>query len=62
MGTVHAIPSYFESSEAQLFHGKGGSRSRGTKQPSVLGWYQILRAHYHWPLFQAVRYALWLAR
>ncbi|HKV63897.1 MAG TPA: hypothetical protein VJO16_18460 [Candidatus Acidoferrum sp.] len=30
--------------------------------PTVLGWIHILRAHYHWPLFQAVRFALWLAR
>lgn len=25
-------------------------------------WCRILRAHYHWPLFEAIRYALWLAR
>jgi hypothetical protein len=25
-------------------------------------WFQILRVHYQWPLFQAVRYALWLSR
>jgi hypothetical protein len=32
------------------------------KMPSVLGWYRILRAHYAFAFFQAVRYALWLAR
>ena len=32
------------------------------KTPSVLGWYRILRTHYAFNLFQAVRYALWLAR
>jgi hypothetical protein len=32
------------------------------KTPSVLGWYRILRAHYAFTAFQAVRYALWLAR
>jgi hypothetical protein len=32
------------------------------KTPSVLGWYRILRAHHAWTVFQAVRYALWLAR
>ena len=32
------------------------------KTPSVLGWYRILRAHYAFTFFQAVRYALWLAR
>jgi hypothetical protein len=25
-------------------------------------WYRILRVHYQWPLFEAVRYALWLSR
>jgi len=29
---------------------------------SILKWYRILRVHYHWPLFEAVRYALWLSR
>jgi hypothetical protein len=29
---------------------------------SILIWYRILRVHYHWPLFEAIRYALWLAR
>jgi len=31
-------------------------------QPSMLGWYRILRAHYQFTMFQAIRYALWLAR
>jgi hypothetical protein len=35
--------------------------SRGTAQ-SILEWYRILRVHYHWPLFQAIRFALWLSR
>lgn len=29
---------------------------------SILIWYHILRTHYHWPMFEAIRYALWLAR
>ena len=29
---------------------------------SFVSWYQILRVHYRWPLFEAIRYALWLAR
>ncbi len=29
---------------------------------SIVGWYRILRTHYHWTVFQAIRYALWLAR
>jgi hypothetical protein len=32
------------------------------KQPSVLEWYRILRAHHLFTIFQAIRYALWLAR
>lgn len=32
------------------------------KTPSLFGWYRILRAHYTFTFFQAVRYALWLAR
>jgi len=27
---------------------------------SIFSWYRILRVHYHWPMFQAIRYALWL--
>jgi hypothetical protein len=25
-------------------------------------WYRILRIHCQWPLFEAVRYVLWLSR
>ena len=32
------------------------------KPHSIFSWYRILRVHYHWPMFQAIRYALWLAR
>jgi hypothetical protein len=32
------------------------------KSPSLLDWYHILRAHHQWRVFQAIRYALWLAR
>ena len=32
------------------------------KTPSILGWYRILRVHYTFTSFQAVRFALWLAR
>ena len=32
------------------------------KSPSFFGWYHILRTHYQWTVFQAIRYALWLAR
>jgi hypothetical protein len=29
---------------------------------SFLSWYRILRTQYEWPMFQAIRYALWLSR
>jgi hypothetical protein len=32
------------------------------KSQSILDWYRILRAHRQWTMFQAIRYALWLAR
>jgi hypothetical protein len=32
------------------------------KPPSILQWYQSLRTRHHWTMFQAIRYAQWLAR
>ncbi len=32
------------------------------KTPTIFQWYQILRLHYQFTVFQAVRVALWLAR
>ncbi len=32
------------------------------KPPSLLAWYRILRARHHLTIFQAVHYAIWLAR
>lgn len=29
---------------------------------SILDWYRILRVHHEWTIFQAIRFALWLAR
>jgi hypothetical protein len=37
-------------------------RSAIMKSPSLVDWYHILRAHHQWTVFQAIRYALWLAR
>jgi len=31
-------------------------------RPSMLDWYRILRVHYHFTMFHAIQYALWLAR
>jgi hypothetical protein len=44
------------------FFGMEATMTAFKKTPSVLGWYRILRAHYAFTAFQAVRYALWLAR
>lgn len=56
METVSEVQTFFAIHSDE--EPKGGSM----KQPSILGWYRMLRAHYHWPLFQAIRFALWLAR
>ena len=32
------------------------------KPLSILHWYNVLRAHYHFTTFEAIRFALWLAR
>jgi len=37
-------------------------RSATMNRPSMLGWYRILRVHYHFTMFQAIQYALWLTR
>lgn len=63
METISEVQTFIElRSEGRLVHSneepKGGSR----KRPSILGWYRMLRVHYHWPLFQAIQFALWLAR
>lgn len=46
----------------RLHHKDKSARGARAGLISVLNWYWILRAHYQWPLFQAIRYALWLAR
>jgi len=33
-----------------------------TKPLFFLHWYRLLLAHYHWTMFQAIRYVLWLTR
>ena len=32
------------------------------KRVSLLEWCRILRVHHEWAIFQAIRFALWLAR
>ena len=46
------------SSQAQ----KTAKRSAMMKPLSPLEWFRILRTHHQWTVFQAIRYALWLAR
>jgi hypothetical protein len=46
----------------EKFFSKEATMAAIKKTPSVLGWYRILRAHCAFTFFQAVRYALWLAR
>jgi len=61
METVNEVQSIFAPrSEVRLVH--KNEESESMKRPSILGWYQILRLHYQWPLFEAIRYALWLSR
>jgi hypothetical protein len=48
--------------EDRFVHGNDSVRGTTTKLPTIVGWYRILRAHYQFPMFQAIRYALWLGR
>jgi len=32
------------------------------KRLSLLEWYHVLRVQHHWTMFQAIRFAFWLAR
>ena len=38
------------------------TRTKTVEQLSILDWYRVLPVHYHWPVFQAIRFVLWLAR
>jgi hypothetical protein len=61
-------------SQARIYSGLevsecGSERTDGSlgevavmKTPTIFQWYQILRRHYQFTVFQAVRSALWLAR
>ena len=49
-------------SDSLLIQATDSVRAESAERLSVLGWYRILRAHYQWPLFEAVRFALWLSR
>jgi len=51
-----------ESYENDELKGNVGGREGNVKRPSILEWYLILRTRHQWTIFQAIRYALWLAR
>ena len=36
--------------------------AQSMKRQSILEWYVVLRTRHQWTVFQAIRYALWLAR
>ena len=48
--------------EGGLANRNNSVRAKSAESLSILDWYHILRSHYHWTMFQAIRYALWLAR
>ena len=61
METVNEIQLFVEASrKGQLVHRYDVPESM--KRPSVVGWFRILRVHLQWPLFEAIRFALWLSR
>jgi len=49
-------------SQSRLVGVSDGATTKAAKRLSIVSWYRILRVHYHWPLFQAIRFALWMAR
>ena len=55
--------THFDSRiEDRFVHSDDRLSGAAMKLPSIVGWYRILRAHYQFPMFEAIRYALWLAR
>jgi hypothetical protein len=63
MENAIGIQSTFNKrNEGRLVHGSDSVRGKTANRRSTLLWFRILRVHYHWPLFQAIRFALWLAR
>jgi hypothetical protein len=60
-------PSLIFASERQAVRStniaRAGCQREAIMNPrSVLDWYRVLRSHYHWTTFEAIRFALWLAR
>lgn len=60
METVNEVQSFVSAPmEARSAQANDDAESM---KPTILGWFRVLRAHYQWPLFVAIRYALWLSR
>ena len=60
--TGHRFESVQVAAEAVCQAEQSAKGSAIMNSPSVLEWYRILQAHHQWTVFQAIRYALWLAR
>jgi hypothetical protein len=48
--------------EVEFVHENDNVSEATRKLPTIMGWYHILRAHYQFPVFEAIRFALWLGR
>ena len=48
--------------EDEFVHANDNVSEATRKLPTMMGWYHILRAHYQFPVFEAIRFALWLGR
>ena len=48
--------------EDRFAHGNDSVSEATMKLPTMMGWYHILRAHYQFPVYEAIRFALWLGR
>ena len=48
--------------EDEFVPGNDNVSEATTKLPTIVGWYHILRARYQFPMFHAIRFALWLGR
>jgi hypothetical protein len=60
--TTSLVASTVTSKRTRFRNVKTITRNGRATPQSILEWYRILRVHYHWPLFQAIRFALWLSR
>ena len=61
MENVIEFPLNLERQNGSLVGRKANAKAK-TVRMSVVEWYQMLRAHHHWTVFEAIRFALWLAR